>query len=292
LYAGIERIWTAACVALRLVLWPKPAIEAWSPAAGRVLVIAPHPDDETIGCGGAMVLHQLAGDEVAVVIVTDGGASGSASAPVRDCEARAAASVLGGVWQALRLPEGEWSETECRCKLHEVINDLRPTVIYAPSCVDFHPQHLQIAHELAAVLTELSDPVCVRVYEVGVPLTPVLTNRIAVLGEAGPIKERALAAYSTQKLSLQAVCRLQRYNRRLYRVSGSLEVFYELTSAEYVSLMTRGHWRTDKTSPFRGIRGRPFLDPLIYIVGMRARYALRVSESKVMEKCESVARND
>ena len=278
LYAGIECIWTGACVVLRLVLWARPSIEPWSPAAGRVLVIAPHPDDETIGCGGAIVLHQRAGDELTVVIVTDGGASGSASAPVRDCEATAAASVLGGTWQALRLPEGDWSPTECRCKLQEAVNDLQPAVIYAPSCVDFHPQHLQIAHELAAVLRELSASVRVRVYEVGVPLTPVLANRIAVLGEAAPIKERALAAYSTQKLSLGPMCRLQRYNRRLYRASGSLEVFYELTSAEYVNFMARGHWRTDKTSPFRGIRGRPFLDPLIYVFGMRARYALRATE--------------
>ena len=38
----------------------------------RVLVFAPHPDDETIGCGGSLV-HALAGDPVKVVILTDGG---------------------------------------------------------------------------------------------------------------------------------------------------------------------------------------------------------------------------
>ncbi|MFN0207250.1 MAG: PIG-L deacetylase family protein [Planctomycetota bacterium] len=39
---------------------------------GKVVVIAPHPDDEAIGCGGAAILHRLAGDPVRVLVITDG----------------------------------------------------------------------------------------------------------------------------------------------------------------------------------------------------------------------------
>jgi LmbE family N-acetylglucosaminyl deacetylase len=38
----------------------------------RVLVLAPHPDDETFGCGGSMILHRDAGDPVKVVFLTNG----------------------------------------------------------------------------------------------------------------------------------------------------------------------------------------------------------------------------
>ena len=38
----------------------------------RILVIAPHPDDEILGCGGTMIKHIEAGDEVYVCIVTKG----------------------------------------------------------------------------------------------------------------------------------------------------------------------------------------------------------------------------
>jgi len=38
----------------------------------RVLAIAPHPDDETLGCGGALLKHQANGDAISWLIVTKG----------------------------------------------------------------------------------------------------------------------------------------------------------------------------------------------------------------------------
>ncbi len=38
----------------------------------KILVIATHPDDETLGCGGTIIRHAAAGDEVSVCIVCGG----------------------------------------------------------------------------------------------------------------------------------------------------------------------------------------------------------------------------
>ena len=38
----------------------------------RVLVIAAHPDDEVLGCGGTVALHTRAGDEVHTAIACEG----------------------------------------------------------------------------------------------------------------------------------------------------------------------------------------------------------------------------
>lgn len=84
---------------------------------GGVLVLSPHPDDETLGCGGLLALAAQGGRRVRVVLVSDGAAShpGSAVWPPRRLaalrlrEMRAALAVLGpgaGALLALGLPDG------------------------------------------------------------------------------------------------------------------------------------------------------------------------------------------
>ena len=41
----------------------------------RVLVVAAHPDDEVLGCGGTIAKHADAGDQVQVLIVAEGATS-------------------------------------------------------------------------------------------------------------------------------------------------------------------------------------------------------------------------
>ncbi len=68
-----------------------------------VLVIAPHPDDETLGCGGAVALLARGPARLRILFVTDGGAShpghpfldSKAMAAIRLKEARSATAALG-----------------------------------------------------------------------------------------------------------------------------------------------------------------------------------------------------
>jgi LmbE family N-acetylglucosaminyl deacetylase len=50
-------------------------IEKWMHPMARLVVIAPHPDDEILACGGLMALHARRGGQCLVVAVTDGEAS-------------------------------------------------------------------------------------------------------------------------------------------------------------------------------------------------------------------------
>lgn len=71
--------------------------------AGGVLVLAPHPDDESLGCGGLLAACAAAGRPARVVVVSDGAGShpGSRAWPpgrlvaLRQAEARAAVAALG-----------------------------------------------------------------------------------------------------------------------------------------------------------------------------------------------------
>jgi LmbE family N-acetylglucosaminyl deacetylase len=95
---------------------------------GNVLVIAPHPDDETIGCGGLLALMARDGRTADIAFVTDGGASHTKHATLtsralvvmRKEEARAAAAMLGLDWgrvSFLDAPDGELARLDEKRRL-------------------------------------------------------------------------------------------------------------------------------------------------------------------------------
>src|SRR5258708_31914287 len=68
-------------------------------APQRVFVISPHPDDESVGCGGAIREHVTQGASVRVVFLTSGengghGRSADETIRIRQAEAQAAAKIL------------------------------------------------------------------------------------------------------------------------------------------------------------------------------------------------------
>src|SRR5665213_2709092 len=77
--------------------------QSYRPASGGKLIIAPHPDDETLGCGGLIASQARAGQAVDIVFLTDGAASHPGHptlspaqlAGARRDEAVAAAAILG-----------------------------------------------------------------------------------------------------------------------------------------------------------------------------------------------------
>jgi LmbE family N-acetylglucosaminyl deacetylase len=113
----------------------------------QVLVLAPHPDDEVIGCGGSLSLHQHAGDRMHVVFLTSGERS-LPSMPVdsvrtlREAEARAAARVLEiQRLDFLRLPDQGVGDhlIDGAERLQTLLS--APSIVYLPHPSDGHPDH-------------------------------------------------------------------------------------------------------------------------------------------------------
>jgi LmbE family N-acetylglucosaminyl deacetylase len=280
LFPSVEYAWVAgAWLAGRTLRVPARATP-WSSAGGRrVLVVAPHPDDETVGAGGTSALHLAAGDDVTVAVVTDGSASRAGGLPPSEMarrrrqEVETAAAVLGIqrlVW--LGLPEGRWDAAEAARRLQPLVDEAE--VLYAPSCVDYHPEHVAVARVLGNLVRPAQ---LVRVYELAVPLTPVLADCVADIRTVAPAAARARAAFHTQRLTVAPYERLARYRARLYGLAAA-EVFWQLPGDAYARVMALGDWRGGR-SPFRGVRWRPFTDPLAALVGLRDRLALRRAAS-------------
>jgi len=113
----------------------------------RVLVVAPHPDDEVLGCGGVMARHAAAGDEVHVVVVTRGHPdvfSPESVEQVRN-EMGKAHRVLG-VHSArfLDFPAPRLDTVPRHAvadSIFGVLQELQPHTIYVPHHGDMHFEH-------------------------------------------------------------------------------------------------------------------------------------------------------
>ena len=141
-----------------------------------VLVIAPHPDDEAIGCGGTICLHRRRGDSVRAVFLTSGergieGASPESARATREAEAQEAGKILRLNGMAfLGLPDlavQEQIEPGARL-LRTVLDSQPPDLIYLPHPDDNHPDHQSALPLVRAALAGQSagNPPELRLYEV------------------------------------------------------------------------------------------------------------------------------
>jgi len=116
------------------------------------LVIAPHPDDEVLGAGGAMARWAREGHSVQVAVVTRGRPPLYAEDEEDRCreEARAAHGRLGvaATW-CLGLPAAELDglpHRELNGKVAEVIRACAPDELYLPFPGDVHLDHQLVFH--------------------------------------------------------------------------------------------------------------------------------------------------
>ena len=276
----IERFWRAPIGLMGRADARRPV--RWSSPGGQsVLVVAPHPDDEAMGCAGVILRHVAASDRVGIVIATDGRRSKAiddpdAMAAARRLEAARASELLGVErLEWLGLPEGDWSVETLVLRLRKLLEQARPDIVYAPSRVDFHPEHLAVAHALALALIGAGvSHTRVRVYQVQVPLTSRLVNLVADVSDLAPRYEAVMKSYSSQSVSLACGYRGRRYASRMYGLGQAVEEFWELDAASYAFL----HRDPPSQWPpvFRGLRNLPMTDPLAYLAGARERSRIAV----------------
>lgn len=138
----------------------------------RVLVIAPHPDDDIIGCGGSIVNHISNRSNVYIAYVTNGDASNQAYFPeefrkLRQKETLKAAEILGVESQNIFfLEESVWNirTNECRLKLLKLIRKLKPNICYIPHANDAHVDH-KIVHQAATEAINMASGPWFKEYE-------------------------------------------------------------------------------------------------------------------------------
>lgn len=115
----------------------------------KVLVIAPHPDDETLGCGGTLLRHKKNGDSIYWLIVTNiapGIRWREQQVQKRQAEIQKVSKMYGFTETfKLDFPAAQLDEVpygNLVSKIASVINTVMPAVVYVPNHSDIHTDHL------------------------------------------------------------------------------------------------------------------------------------------------------
>lgn len=226
--------------------------------ARSVVVLAPHMDDEVLGCGGAVRRHVLAGTPVTVVFMTDGSlgnrelregegleheereAGRAELTEQRKRESLAAAKILGVEDLVfLDAPDGELHETPTVvAALRNELLRTRPSVLYVPSMLELHDDHWATSRVVYRCLDVVDPSAVVREYEVW---TPLLANSLAIIDEVAEAKSNALRQFETQNADrlVHAGMGLNSYRSTyLYREPerAYAEAFHESTVERYSAL--------------------------------------------------------
>ncbi len=187
--------------------------EASTFSARRVLVLAPHPDDEIFGCGAALADLRARGADLLVCVLTDG-AGGEADPEVRRRvadlrleESGAALALLGGG----RLLKGSFRDRELADAglalvqaLEAFLAEAGADLVFSPSPVEIHPDHRAAASALITLgacapagseASRLLARATIAFYELSQPIRP---NFLFDCGPHWETKRRAMAVFASQ----------------------------------------------------------------------------------------------
>lgn len=211
----------------------------------RILILSPHPDDESIGCGGTIRKHIVQKDIVEIIFLTSGekGDPQNYTAfemmKIREKEARAAAKTLGvkkiEFW---REPDGALCVTKKLSNhIYSKLLKFRPNIIYVTHDKEIHPDHRAAAQATREGLSlflkskaSLEKPV-ILMYEVWTPIREI--DQMVDISPYIGIKLAAIKSHASQCGLLkyhEAALALNRYRGEMYSWPGGdyAEVFKEL----------------------------------------------------------------
>ncbi len=166
------------------------------PTAGHVIVVAPHPDDESLGCGGTVASLSALGVAVDVVVCSDGGAAAHPdwmppSSDLEELRRREVAAAVGRLspgravgLHLLGLPDGHLESY--RDRLEALLAPLigSAALVISPWPEDGHPDHRAVGLAVRSVASSVprleypiwawhwAEPADLTVDAVRVPLSP------------------------------------------------------------------------------------------------------------------------
>lgn len=133
--------------------------------SNKILILAAHPDDEILGCGGAIQKHKDQGNQVYVCIVTDGCSS---QYPGDKKIANQKIAETQKVKQFLKIDEffnldfpdmklDTVAHLDINKEISRIVNKIKPQIIYTHSPTDLNMDHRQVYYSTEVITRPLND---------------------------------------------------------------------------------------------------------------------------------------
>ena len=133
----------------------------------KVLVLAVHPDDETLGCGGTLLKHKDNNDEIHLLIATSLDKTHSYYEK-KEKEIEQISKLYGfNSVNNLRLKTmrvDEYSMSELVVKISNLIKNIKPNIIYLPFIYDVHSDHRKIFEAAFSCTKSFRYPFLKKIY--------------------------------------------------------------------------------------------------------------------------------
>ncbi len=242
-----ERIRSILCASNVLPSIIRP-IPIKAPFGKSMLVVAPHQDDEIIGCGGAMALQIKRGKKVTVVFTQDGGdgyeaagISREEAVSIREGEALSVARQLGAANpKFLRYANLNTKIIDVLAKdLIAEIECVKADVIFTPFFLDYNEHHQITNYALAEALSQSTMQPKIYGYEVwGLTIPNVIINIDSVM----TAKRQLLSLYKSQlkgKDYLNGITGLNMYHSMVFGTGecSYAERFFEMPAVEFINVI-------------------------------------------------------
>lgn len=133
----------------------------------KVLIIAVHPDDETLGCGGTLLKHKSKGDEIHWLICTETTPSSDFyKTRQQELEQVSKMYTFDSVYnlELKTMQVDEYTMSELISKISKIISDIQPNIIYLPFKGDVHSDHRKIFEAAYSCTKSFRYPFIKKIY--------------------------------------------------------------------------------------------------------------------------------
>ena len=183
-----------------------------------VAILAPHMDDEIIGCGGMMQRYVRQGTRAIIIYLTDGAYGLSGEEWKRHNRRRIQESEqstdLLGIHERfyLQQPDGALTaDSSVRFQLTSIFHRERPEIVYLPYPCDPHSDHRQTFLIMKEIIRQGRLDAASFFYQIRVPIPVRLISTILDISSSAALKKQALGCFVSQdRLDFKLLLHLQR----------------------------------------------------------------------------------